>query len=571
MLDIYTELSAQGSPISLNSFDNEYFILELKKTNDSINAVFTAKKDITMSKLILKGKREFADNELFYANGYQAWTTSREFSKNDKLNGLINAAKITKALKHFAGLSGDYHFESYGEIGKFHSYTYCYFREKGKRDITLYGSKSERKGFTVFEVDMPNGIFNIKKDVEGLSLKEGQKYEMFDIAVISGDMDEVMDKYFFDFVGCKKPAINHLSGYTSWYNYFQNINEDIILRDLNGLDRASDEVNIFQVDDGYQQAVGDWLITDKSKFPNGMKYIADKIHEKGYKAGIWLAPFSAQVKSEIASKHPDWLLRHNRNGKKMLGCQGWGGAYTLDIYNAEARAYIKKVFDTVLNEWGFDMVKLDFLYSQCIEPRNGKTRGEIMCDGVDLLREACGDKWILGCGVPIGACMGIFDACRISCDANKDWKFSVKNGVSTSALLNLFKINAEIPSSQNAIINTVFRNHLDGRAFCNDPDVFFLRDINIGYNENQKLLHGKINSVCGNVLFVSDNAGDFDDKKILTLKNFFKDKEYKVTLAEYVGKDDIQLSFTENGEAKSLVFNLVTGESNVLECIDLNQ
>lgn len=89
--------------------------------------------------------------------------------------------------------------------------------------------------------------------------------------------------------------------------------------------------------------------------------------------------------------------------------------------------------------------------------------------------------------------------------------------------------------------------------------------------KKQKLLHGKINSVCGNVLFVSDNAGDFDDKKILTLKNFFKDKEYKVTLAEYVGKDDILLDFTENGEAKSLVFNLVTGESNVLECIDLNQ
>ena len=553
--------------VKQNAFDGRAFSLDFKQTKDSIKGILTAKCDLNMKSFEIECEKDFEDDDLFFANGYQAWTTSREFSKDDKFDGLIKAANITKFVKHFAGLSGDYHFESYGEEGKFHSYTYCYFREKGEREIKLYGSRSERNGFTIFAVDMKNDKFIIRKDVEGLHLKAGQTYEIFDIAIIEGDMDDVMDKYFFDFVGCKKPEIKHLSGYTSWYNYFQNISEEIIIRDLNGLDRASEEVNIFQVDDGYQQAVGDWLLTDEKKFPKGMKYIADEIHKKGYKAGIWLAPFSAQVSSKIAKEHPDWLLRHNRNGKKMLGCQGWGGAYTLDIYNEEVRAYIMEVFDTVLNVWGFDMVKLDFLYSQCIEPRNGKTRGEIMCDGVDLLREACGDKWILGCGVPIGACMGIFDACRISCDASKNWKFKLDKGVDVNALVASIRINCENPSSQNAIINTVFRNHLDGRAFCNDPDVFFLRDININYTWEQKVLHGKINSVCGNVLFVSDNAGDFDDERIGYLKDFFKDKDYKVRLAEYEDEDVIRLDFTENGEDKSLKFNLKTGESNVFEVI----
>ena len=553
--------------VNHNELDNRSFCFELKETEKSIKGVLTAKCDLVMKSLEIECEKDFDSDDLFFANGYQAWTTSREFSKNDKFDGLIKAASITKFVKHFAGLSGDYHFESYGEEGKFHSYTYCYFREKGENEIKLYGSKSERNGFTIFAVDMKDEKFIIRKDVDGLALKAGQEYEIFDIAIFEGDMDEVMDKYFFDFVGCKKPAIEHLSGYTSWYNYFQNISEEIIIRDLNGLDRASDEVNIFQVDDGYQQAVGDWLLTDEKKFPNGMKYIADEIHKKGYKAGIWLAPFSAQVSSKIAKEHPDWLLRHNRNGKKMLGCQGWGGAYTLDIYNPEVREYIMRVFDTVLNVWGFDMVKLDFLYSQCIEPRNGKTRGEIMCDGVDLLREACGDKWILGCGVPIGACMGVFDACRISCDASKNWKFKLEKGIDVNALVASIRINCENPSSQNAIINTVFRNHLDGRAFCNDPDVFFLRDININYTWEQKLLHGKINSVCGNVLFVSDNAGDFDDERISYLKEFFKDKDYKVKLAEYVDENVIRLDFTENGEDKSLTFNLITGESNIYDVL----
>ncbi len=553
--------------VQQNELEGRGFSFKLDVTDKHIKGVLTAKSDITMQSLYMETEKDFDDDDLFFANGYQAWTTSREFSKHDTFNGLMKIAGITKFTKHFAGLSGDYHFEKYGEEGKFHAYTYCYFRERGEKEIKLYGSKHERNGFTIFSVDMQGEKFCIKKDVEGLKLKAGQEYEVFDIAIIKGDMDEVMDKYFFDFVGCKKPSIKHLSGYTSWYNYFQNISEEIILRDLSGLDRATEEVNIFQVDDGYQQAVGDWLLIDEKKFPNGMKYIADEIHKKGYKAGIWLAPFSAQVSSKIAKEHPDWLLTHNRNGKKMLGCQGWGGAYTLDIYNPDVRAYIKKVFDTVLNDWGFDMVKLDFLYSQCIEPRNGKTRGEIMCDGVDLLREVCGDKWILGCGVPIGCCMGIFDACRISCDASKNWKFKLEKGVAINDLVASIRINCENPSSQNAIINTIFRNHLDGRAFCNDPDVFFLRDININYTMEQKLLHGKINSVCGNVLFVSDNAGDFDDERIDYLKEFFKDKDYKVNMAEYVNDDVIRLDFTEDGEKKSLTFNLITGESNIYEVL----
>ena len=568
MYKLYVELTQNGATASYTSYDNDSFSFELKEKKGSLKGIFTAKKDMIMKSLAITTEKDFDDDDLFYANGYQAWTTSREFSKYDKFDGLFEPAKITKFTAHFAGLSGDYHFAtSYGEKGKFHGYTYCYFREKGEKEITLYGSKSERKGFTVFEVDMGDDEFTIRKDVEGLKLKAGQEYEMFDIAIIEGDMDNVMDEYFFDFVGCKKPSIKHLSGYTSWYNYFQNIDEKIILRDLDGLDRANEEVSIFQVDDGYQHAVGDWLITDHKKFPNGMKYIADKIHEKGYKAGIWLAPFSAQCNSILAKKHPEWLLRHNRNGKKMLGCQGWGGAYTLDIYHPEVRAYIKKVFDTVLNVWGFDMVKLDFLYSQCIEPRNGKTRGEIMCDGVDLLREACGDKWILGCGVPLGACMGIFDACRISCDVNKNWRFELKKSLNINSIVTGIRFNAEIPSSQNAITNTIFRNHLDGRAFCNDPDVFFLRDINIGYNMEQKLLHGKVNTVCGNVLFVSDNAGDFDDERIEYLKEFFRDKDYKVNMAEFESDDVIRLEFTEDGVDKTLRFSLETGESNIYEVL----
>ena len=48
---------------------------------------------------------------------------------------------------------------------------------------------------------------------------------------IEGIYDGDIDKYF-SAIGITKPRINHLAGYTSWYNYFGNIDEKIILRDL---------------------------------------------------------------------------------------------------------------------------------------------------------------------------------------------------------------------------------------------------------------------------------------------------------------------------------------------------
>ncbi len=545
--------------VSHKELDNKDFIFELKEENGVISGWLTAKTDLKMHALELETERSFAADDLFYVNGYQSWSTSREHNKYSVVKDIIPLGrKLGKFPARCCGIMSDYDFEEYGKTGCFHSYTYTYFRKKGSRNITLYGSKSERQGFTVFKVDMQNGKFIIKKDIEGLMLRAGDKYEVFNIAVIEKEFDAAFDEYFFDFMGVKKPKIDHLAGYTSWYNYFSKITEDICLRDLEGMDRAKDCVDIFQIDDGYQTATGDWLSTDKKKFPHGMKYIADKIHEKGYLAGIWLAPFCAQMSSKVLREHPDWMIVDEDTGRKLFGHVGWGGAYTLDIYHPEAREYIKSFFHTILNEWGYDMVKLDFLFTQCEKPRAGKTRGQIMCEGVDLLREACGDKLILGCGIPLGPCMGIFDACRIGCDVNKafggDW-------------VNRLAINNEIPSTQNSLNNAVFRNHLDGRAFCNDPDVFFLRDNNLTFNLEQKLVLGKVNAVCGNVLFVSDNAGDYSEETLGYLKNFFTKKDYKVTGADYIDNETIRLSFTEDGVEKTLTFDINTGASNINECL----
>lgn len=548
--------SLAGAVYETVGYSGPHFSVITVNDESGVKLTLIPSRPITLISASLEFWHEYEKNEKFFVNGYQSWTTSGEMSAEDIYRGTTPLAGVTKYTKDMAITSGDYAFTRYEpRPGFFHSFTYTYLRRGD--EFELFGSLSERNGYTVFYSDMEKHIFSVEKDVEGLTISE--PYEMFDIVRFVGGHDEVFDKYFAAMSLPAKKHIDRLTGYTSWYNYFQKIDENIILRDLKGLSRARESVNIFQIDDGYEPFVGDWLDYNGRDFPNGMKTIADAVHREGYLAGIWLAPFNVQRgKSRILKEHPDWLIR-NPDGKPQLGCVAWGGAYTLDIYNSEVREHLKKVFDTVLNDWGYDMVKLDFLYSQCRTPRDNKTRGTIMCEAMDFLRECVGDKLILGCGVPLGPTFGVVDACRISCDVDLSYGGKFYNSMS---------INNELPSAQNAMNNSMFRRHLNGRAFLNDPDVFFLRDHNLTFTWEQKLLLAKINNLFGRVLFVSDDAGEYSEAELEVLKETFRESDAKILDVKCVGAradGNYEIKFIENDEEKLLYFNLFTGASNILE------
>lgn len=548
--------SLAGAVYETVGYSGPHFSVITVNDESGVKLTLIPSRPITLISASLEFWHEYEKNEKFFVNGYQSWTTSGEMSSEDIYRGTTPLAGVTKYTKDMAITSGDYAFTRYEpRPGFFHSFTYTYLRRGD--EFEFFGSLSERNGYTVFYSDMEKHIFSVEKDVEGLTISE--PYEMFDIVRFVGGYDEVFDKYFAAMSLPAKKRVDRLTGYTSWYNYFQKIDENIILRDLKGLSRARESVNIFQIDDGYEPFVGDWLDYNGRDFPNGMKTIADAVHREGYLAGIWLAPFNVQRgKSRILKEHPDWLIR-NPDGKPQLGCVAWGGAYTLDIYNPEVREHLKKVFDTVLDDWGYDMVKLDFLYSQCRTPRDNKTRGTIMCEAMDFLRECVGDKLILGCGVPLGPAFGVVDACRISCDVDLSYGGKFYNSMS---------INNELPSAQNAINNSMFRRHLNGRAFLNDPDVFFLRDRNLTFTWEQKLLLAKINNLFGRVLFVSDDAGEYSEAELEVLKETFRESDAKILDVKCVGAradGNYEIKFIENGEEKLLYFNLFTGASNILE------
>jgi len=432
------------------------------------------------------------DDEQIFMNGYQSWSYSPEYNRKGKIRGLRHLPK--KGVRHF-GLDryGDYFFVDYpNKAGITHGESWCYFRDG--LNYRLFASLDERPGYTMFRYDANSEILSIDRDCAGV--KCGGAYHLYDLFIGSGEENNVFDRWF-RFLDIQPRTTRYIAGYSSWYNRYQNISEKSIAEDLAGSCTTLHPGDLFQIDDGWEPFVGDWLESDLKKFPKGMKIACDQIHEKGFLAGIWLAPFVCQKGSEIFKNHPDWLLKVNGE-PWYCGCN-WGGFYSLDIDNPEVVDYIEQVFHKVLNVWGYDLVKLDFLYAAAPFGNDRETRAARMIRAVELLRRVCGDKLILGCGVPMMPAFGLVDYCRIGCDVGLDW-----NG---SLLMQM--THRERVSTRQSIGNTIFRRQLNGRAFLNDPDVFFLREKNIKLTTQQKHILAAVNSVFGGVFLCSDNMTEY--------------------------------------------------------------
>ncbi len=438
---------------------------------------------------------ELGESEKIFMNGYQSWTCCPEYGRTDFTR---DVGPLPELMVRGIGLRsyGDYFFVPYPQKpGVTHGESWCYFRE-GER-FRLFASLDERPGYTLFRYDVSAGILQIERDCRGLRC--GGEFHALDLFCARGGEQQVFDAWFRA-LGVQPRTTRKLAGYTSWYNRYQKISQRTILSDLRGCEELLEPGDLFQIDDGWEKAVGDWLEPDAAKFPDGMWAAADAIHDRGFLAGLWLAPFVAQRGSRLWKEHRDWFLQVN--GKPWYAGIGWGGFYALDFDKPQVLDYLERVFDRVLKEWNFDLVKLDFLYAAAPVGGEEESRAGRMTRAVELLRRLCGDKLILGCGVPLMPAFGLVDYCRIGCDVGLDW-----NG---SRLMQ--RTNRERVSTRQSIGNTVFRRQLNGRAWLNDPDVFFLREDNLRLSEEQKRTLATVNSLFGGVLLHSDDMSGWTEE-----------------------------------------------------------
>lgn len=151
-------------------------------------------------------------------------------------------------------------------------------------------------------------------------------------------------------------------GFNTWNTFGENINEALIIETADAM------VSLGLHDAGYEYIVIDdcWsakqrdangdLVADPVKFPHGIKYLADYIHSKGLKMGIYSCC-------------------------GPLTCAGYPGSLDHEYQDAKLFA-----------SWGIDFLKYDF----CYHPRNlegwtlyNRMRMALDASGRDILFSVC--------------------------------------------------------------------------------------------------------------------------------------------------------------------------------------
>jgi alpha-galactosidase len=271
----------------------------------------------------------------------------------------------------------------------------------------------------------------------------------------------------------------HPGGWCSWYYYFTKVTEADVVDNLAVLAEDGRDGPVFgceyvMVDDGHQLAIGDWLDTDRIKFPSGMAGLADQITRRGFDAGIWWAPFIVSSRSDVAREHPEWLVRTPR-GRPLVGLvnPGWGITNRMWVLDTTHPAVLDHIASTAatIGEWGYRVQKLDFLFAASllgIRHDRGATRAVALRRGLEAVRRGAGESsFLLGCGCPLGPAVGVVDAMRIGADVTPYWSNVIDRTVGRGL---------HVLSTRNAVRNTLTRAVLDRSWWLNDPDCLMVRD-----------------------------------------------------------------------------------------------
>lgn len=490
-----------------------------------------------------------------FCHGYNDWTGSRERRVEDipgrlrmPLRPLLSGYTDIPLTERWLRTDPAHH----------RSHGVTYLKRSGHpphaHTIVLFGALNERRALTWFEFSGNRVLVHL--DLEGsASTGDPDAYPVLDLWAASGNSVDALFGRWFEQQNLPPVNARPAAGYTTWYYHYNNVSPADIEAVLAGFgppsgatkqgkdaaagnrkkkttsrtvldshgSASANGLDVLQIDDGYQRHVGDWLDL-KPSFGRSLRPTVDRIHAAGARAGLWIAPFIAERNSRLFREHPDWIARDHRGRPVRAGFNPlWSyWFYALDLSREEVREYLQMVFTVILHEWGFDFLKLDFLYAAALQPAVNRSRAEHLHDAVDLIHECTG--WsalperrrpgapqLLGCGIPLSAAAGRFDYCRVGSDVKESWE---------DPFLHFMNYQERV-STFNSLISTISRRHWNHRAFLNDPDVFFLRSsfralspserqrpIPLTLNERRTLF--LLNHIFGSLLFTSDPVQQYD-------------------------------------------------------------
>lgn len=263
-----------------------------------------------------------------------------------------------------------------------------------------------------------------------------------------------------------------IMGWSSWNTYRVNINEGLIKRQADAMvnqglkDVGYTYVNVDDGFFGYRDEQGN-LCAHPQRFPNGMKVVADYIHLKGLKAGIY---------SDAGGNTCGSIWDKDMNGVGV-------GLYGHERQDA----------DLYFNQWGFDFIKIDYCgagqqldldeekrYTEIVKAIRETARKEI---SVNICRWAFPGTWA----------KKLARSWRISSDIGPEW------------------------GSVKAIINkNLYLSAYAGEGHFNDMDML---EIGRGLSQEEEEVHFGMWCIMSSPLLIGCDLTTIPEASLKLLKN----------------------------------------------------
>ena len=289
--------------------------------------------------------------------------------------------------------------------------------ENPARGLTLL-PKLPAKFRSVIQLDREGDVLKVRCCTEIPSSFRGeiccQTWRLY----LDRDPVEALEAAALEF-GTLKPMEPSV-GWSTWDYYFTSATEADVKENTDFIAAdpvLGEKVRYIALDDGWQQREGDWR--EGIRYPGGLKNLVSYIREKGFEAGIWIAPTRLHNLCGTVMRRHDFLVRDEYGDPVMDE-----DMFVLDPTHPDGEAFLRETF-SYLGSCGFTFYKLDFV-SNLLSVRRFHDPKAGPFDALGRLFQIAREtvpagSHLMGCSLPYGVEPGVADSRRTGWDIHNVW------------------------------------------------------------------------------------------------------------------------------------------------------